>query len=276
MATKISWADESWNPIIGCKKISAGCANCYAERMAWRLYNITTFGTLNYGHVLLGKQWSGHTRFVESALTKPLHWRNPRKIFVCSMSDLFHESVPFEWIDRIMDVIVKCPQHLFYFLTKRAARQKEYVDEIVSGKRIKHQLFRDRLAIPDAVKNHPNGQPPYKLPPNVHLGVTVENQDNVGRIADLIRTPAAKRFVSFEPLLGDVSPDGRDLEKIDYAFIGSESGAEARLCLLKHIEILMYQCQDVNVKVHIKQIPLNGKCNKNFDEWPEEFQVREV
>ena len=107
--------------------------------------------------------------------------------------------------------------------------------------------------------------------PNLHLGVTVENQDNVGRIADLIQTPAAKRFVSFEPLLGEIAVNPELLLEITYAFIGCESGAGARLCTLENIDELIGQCQDVGVSVHIKQIPLGGKCNKNFDEWPPEF-----
>lgn len=297
----ISWTDSTWNPVIGCSKISAGCVHCYAERTAGRQANM---GNTNYQGVVYSERgewladWNGKTVFVESALTKPLRWKQPRKIFVCSMGDLFHESVPFGWIDRVMDVVVQCPQHLFYFLTKRAARQREYVEEIVSGKRILHQLFGDRLAVPDSMVNHANRLPPYKMPANLHLGVTVEKQDNVGRIADLEQTPAAGRFVSLEPLLPGLPKvnlwrhqletlaayaGGRPSShiknptpKLDYAFIGCESGPKARLCSLDDIRYVMQQCRDAGVKVHVKQLPLKGKCNKNFVEWPPEFQVREV
>jgi protein gp37 len=201
----------------------------------------------------IGK-WGGNTVFVESALTKPLHWRKPRKIFVCSMSDLFHKSVPFEWIDRVFSVMAMCPQHEFKVLTKRAGRMRKY--------------FVDNKAW---LSKSMSGRPL----PNVHLGVTVENQDNVGRIADLIATPAAKRFVSFEPLLeGVVPPAG--MRSIDYAFIGCESGPRARLCDISDIRFMMAQCKFAGVKRHIKQIPHNGKCNKNIEEWPDEFRVREI
>jgi protein gp37 len=246
MATKISWADESWNPIVGCSKISAGCLNCYAEKMARRQ---VAMGTPGYYSVMDGKKWNGKTVLVNKKLAIPLHWRKPRKIFVCSMSDLFHESVPFEWIDRVMDIIEQCPQHLFYLLTKRSAEMRDYVSTYGG-----------------------DGGP---LPPNVHLGVTVENQDNVGRIADLVQTPAAKRFVSFEPLLEDM-PYIPDLEQVDYMFAGCESGPEQRLCSLNAIRYLMSDCRDAKVKIHVKQIPLNGKCNKKIAEWPEEFRVRKI
>jgi protein gp37 len=280
--TKISWADATWNPIIGCSKISAGCQNCYAEKMAFRL---ATMHNPDYEKVVavdgdgyFAGDWQGKTVFVESALTKPLHWRKPRKIFVCSMSDLFHESVPFTWIEDVMGVIEQCPQHTFFVLTKRPMRMTDYFNAL--GKR-------------------------YELSccPNLHLGVTVENQDNVGRIADLIRTPAAKRFVSFEPLLGEtdvwwpasIYPDGPPMccngymcgckglpvdpplcHGIDYAFIGCESGPKARLCSLDNIRYTMGQCRDANIKIHVKQIPLAGKCNKDITQWPPEFQVREI
>lgn len=281
----ISWTDGTWNPIIGCSKISAGCANCYAERMACRQ---SAMGNLNYAQVVntgWKNHWNGKTVFVESALTKPLHWRKPRKIFVCSMSDLFHESVSFEWIDRVFAVMALCPQHQFMCLTKWAGRMREYIQSLMLGHRkladalraIGEDRITTRLLVMQAygVKMGDGGNPPYNPFPNVHLGVTVENQDNVGRIADLIQTPAAKRFVSFEPLLGDVYvPEG--LWDIDYAFIGCESGPRPRLCSHTDIKWLIHRCRDAAVKIHIKQIPLNGKCNKKIDEWPNGFKVREI
>ena len=265
MGTKISWADESWNPIVGCSKISAGCANCYAEKMAYRQ---ACMGNMAYNKVVMQSRpkWTGKTVFVESALTKPLHWRKPRKIFVCSMSDLFHESVPIThfgidggkpgWLDRIFcDVIGWAPQHQYMVLTKRPKRMKEYMDKLYAG----------------LTKFH-HGKEVSPLP-QLHLAVTVENQDNVGRIRDLARTPYAKGFVSFEPLLGRiVLPNNA----FDYAFIGCESGPNARLCSLDDIRYMMQQCREADVKIHVKQIPLDGKCNKNIKEWPKEFQIREI
>ena len=285
MATKISWADESWNPIVGCSKTSAGCQNCYAERMAGRQANM---GNINYQEVVcmrpdadtviranqhIGK-WGGNTVFVESALTKPLHWRTPRKIFVVSMGDLFHESVPFEWIYEILAVVILCPHHEFKFLTKRAEMMYMFFNQ--------PDLWSHHL--PQAIRPYLSKMrvsPPYcllkKQIPNLHLGVTVENQDNVGRIADLVQTPAAKRFVSFEPLLS-YTHAMVGVRGIDYAFIGCESGPKARLlsCTLADIAQLRDDCRNAGAKVHIKQIPLGGNCNKDITQWPKEFQVREI
>ena len=243
--SKISWCDASWNSICGCSKVSAGCLNCFAERQAasGRLQQFPQYR----GAITNGK-WNGRTYFVESALTKPLHWRKPRKIFVCSMSDLFHESVPFVWIEKVMGVINDCPQHTFLVLTKRPHIMTEYFNGL--GKRFELSCL-----------------------PNLHLGVTVENMANSHRLNDLRETPAAYKFVSLEPLLEGFDVD---LTGIDYMFVGCESGPNARLCKAHAIKHMIRQAQRQDVKVHVKQIPLNGKCNKHFDEWPEEFQIREI
>ena len=297
--TKISWADATWNPIIGCSKISAGCANCYAERMALRLAAMECFKPYaepKYLNVVTAdkatKGWTGQTLFVESALTKPLHWRKPRKIFVCSMSDLFHESVPFEWINAVVAIVTECHWHEFVFLTKRSEIMQRYFAQPDLWTHI----------IPDAMHkylHHPSIQEPAPayhdfsavthqiIPPlhNLHLGVTVETQDNVGRILDLVKTPRSKGFISFEPLLGRIDCPRIDavgrgpknvMEDISYAFVGCESGPGARLCKQEDIRHIMWQCRNADVKIHVKQIPLNGTCNKNITEWPEEFRVREV
>ncbi len=248
MSTKISWADETWNPIVGCSKISVGCQNCYAERQSARLDRM---GVKKYETVVYKGKWSNTLFADRTVFDKPLHWRKPRKIFVCSMSDLFHESVPFGWIEKVMGVIEQCPQHIFYVLTKRPHIMADYFNGL--GKRFELSCLG-----------------------NLYLGVTVENQDNAGRIADLIRTPAAQRFVSFEPLLERIQETPSALQMIDFAFIGCESGAKARLCKQNDITYTMRQCRTKGVKVHVKQIPLNGKCNKHIEQWPKEFQVREV
>ena len=136
------------------------------------------------------------------------------------------------------------------------------------------------------IENHLCGFTNRQWPlPNVHLGVTVENQDNVGRIVDLVKTPRSEDFISFEPLLGRIDCPRIDavgrgpkniLEDVSYAFIGCESGPKARLCDLDDIRYMMQQCRAASVKVHVKQVPLDGKCNKNMSQWPVEFQVREV
>lgn len=308
MPTKISWADKTWNVVVGCSKASAGCLNCYAERMAIRLRGM---GQEQYSSVLWAKHfegaenkkgWNGKTVFVESAITKPLHWRSPRTIFVNSMGDTFHPSVPFEWIVRIFAVAALCPQHQFMFLTKRAGRMREFREwlgdwnakpilhpkDTYGGDRGKYgeKLVNAMLGAIDKFnlrrRDYSTLGDVERLLSNVQLGVTVENQDNVWRIADLIRTPAAARFLSLEPLLQFIDfdqdlYDGRNwCGLIDYAFIGCESGPKARLCTLDDIRRQIALCRDSEIAVHVKQIPLNGKCNKNFNEWPPEFQVREV
>ena len=294
--SKISWCDATWNPVIGCSKISAGCKNCFAERMACRLRCINPMS--DHSEVISYKpmpaHWNGKTVFIESALTKPLHWRKPRKIFVVSMGDLFHESVPFDWIDRVFAVMALCPQHEFKVLTKRAGRMREYCTDTSTARADNRGKIVAELGYTGPLEclnfDH------------VHKGVTVENQKNVGRIADLIGTPAAKRFLSLEPRLpGELSfrwllsahettgetyrqylertgsySHYEELQQIDYAFIGCESGPRARLCSLDNIRHTMHQCREAGVKIHIKQIPLDGKCNKNFDEWPPEFRIREI
>lgn len=309
----ISWTDSTWNPVVGCSKISAGCANCYAERMARRQVGM---GTPGYYSVMDGTKWNGKTVLVNKKLTKPLHWKGPRKIFVCSMGDLFHESVPFEWVLKVVGIIIATPWHTYKILTKRPKRMYDFFASFPDGwlirEGMKHSLFgyeffalhaihgvitdgrvqkanKYYLANYDQSKRGKLDSPVPHPIPNLHLGVTVENQKNVGRIADLIRTPAAQRFVSFEPLLGRVhairifyrrlctyKSHKCRVRHIDYAVIGCESGRGARLCTLDDIRYVMQQCRDGGVKVHVKQIPLNGQCNKNFDEWSEEFRVREV
>ncbi|AQT69946.1 Bacteriophage protein gp37 [Anaerohalosphaera lusitana] len=212
--SKIEWTDQTWNPVVGCSRISEGCQNCYAERMAGRLANMNV---PQYKQVVLFEDiansrlspeikvtgWNGATAFVESALQKPLHWKKPRMIFVCSMGDLFHESVPFEWIDKVFAVMDLCPQHTFQVLTKRAARMREYfksVKELPVGSPRDMAIFDGWRAVYGTKLN----ERLWPLP-NVWLGVTAENQTRADeRIPELLRCPAVVRFVSVEPMLGAV------------------------------------------------------------------------
>ncbi len=212
MSTKIQWTDETWNPIIGCTKISDGCKGCYAQIMANRLASMPKT-CHDYGMVITHGKWNGRTELRTEVLEKPFTWKKPRMIFVVSMGDLFHESVPFEWIDQVMDMIFQCSQHTFQILTKRPEQMKKYFDA---------QTW-DQM-------------------PNLWLGVTTENQEQANkRILALLDTPAAKRFVSIEPMLGRVSfrwarwhpligntwhLDG--MNKIDQVIVGGETGPGAR------------------------------------------------
>ncbi len=236
--TKIEWTNETWNPIIGCTKVSEGCKECYAEKMAKRLTAIeANRHTYNYGFVIneSGK-WNGKTNFVRTALKKPLSWKKPRMIFVCSMGDLFHETVSFEDIIEVFHIINKCPQHTFQILTKRADRMKEFF-----------------------VDYAPN--PYWENLPNVWLGVTMENQEN-NRLTTLLQIPAAIHFVSFEPLLGLI--DFYEIimnneyhcnteNKLDWVIAGGESGHKARPMHPDWVRSLKDQCEAANVPFFFKQ-----------------------
>ena len=307
----ISWCDATWNPICGCSKISAGCLNCYAEKAAFRLGGMEkhrwTYGRVvnHCGDYEFRRQWNGSTEFIESALTKPLHWRKPRKIFVCSMSDLFHKSVPFEWVLKVLGIIIATPWHTYYFLTKRPKRMYEFFAPYPDGWLIREGMKYSSFSyeffainaikdiVPDAMIRKANeywkanydqskrgkldGPVPHPIP-NLHLGVTVENTKEAWRLGQLRMTPAAARFISLEPWLPTLDAMALNLRKgeVDYAFIGCESGPDARLCTLDNIRYVMQQCREAGVKIHVKQLPIDGECNKNFNEWPKEFQVREV
>lgn len=184
-ATKIEWTDKSWNPVTGCTKKSEGCANCYAEVMARRLKGM---GQLKYRNAF-------KLTLHPEDLDEPLKWKNPRNIFVCSMGDLFHEDVPYEFIDRVIDTMEKTPQHRYQILTKRAERMNEYFTT-------------------------------HKVPINAWLGVTVEVKRRKFRIDLLRNLNAPVRFLSCEPLLEDLG--SLDLTGIDWIIVGGESGVKAR------------------------------------------------
>lgn len=183
--TKIEWTDKTWNPITGCSKKSTGCMHCYAEVMARRL---KAMGQEKYAN---GFAVTLHERCLE----EPLTWRGNHNIFVCSMSDIFHENVPFEFIDKMFDVIKCTPQHRYQILTKRAERMAEYFET-------------------------------HSVPNNVWLGVTVEAQSSRFRIDHLRNLPASVKFLSCEPLVEDLGE--LDLNGIDWVIVGGESGPQAR------------------------------------------------
>ncbi len=220
--TKIEWTEQTWNPIVGCSKVSPGCANCYAERMANRLagMNITGYCKVIGGDTRgsIGK-WNGTVYFNSNALQKPLNRKKATTYFVCSMGDIFHESVPFEWIDKVWAVMALCPQHTFQVLTKRPERLAEYFHkpttkpgECLNGKILPEVQFRvHTTALKMVHARHWTNQKRLNMwdgrwpLPNVWLGTTTENQEMANkRIPELLKCPAAKRFVSVEPMLGAV------------------------------------------------------------------------
>ena len=249
-ATKIEWATHTWNPVTGCTKISAGCKNCYAERIARRFYS-EPFDVV---------------KLHPDRLEEPEHWKKPRRVFVCSMSDLFHKDVPDEFIEKVFMVMeLKARQHTFMILTKRPVRMKEFMDG--------HH---------ECVQSH------------IWLGVTAENQELANeRIPILLQAPAVNRFVSVEPMLERIDlvetgalsiyvsgggvgniPLSRGIENngLDWVICGGESGSGAR----PHppyidIRYLKDQCQSSGIPFFLKQMwgekmpELDGKI---WDEYP--------
>jgi protein gp37 len=212
MATKssIEWTDTTWNPVTGCSKVSPGCQYCYAERMASRLQ---AMGQERYQH---GFQVTLHADLLE----EPLKWRKPRVIFVNSMSDLFHEEIPLEFIQRVFDTMARCPQHIFQILTKRSQHLRELSDSL-----------------------------PW--PENVWMGVSVEHAGTLYRIHDLQRVPASVRFLSCEPLLGPLPH--LPLEGIHWVIVGGESGPGARPMQSEWVENILQQCETHNIPFFFKQ-----------------------
>ncbi|TPM92693.1 phage Gp37/Gp68 family protein [Mesorhizobium sp. B2-1-3A] len=267
----IEWTDATWNPVVGCSIVSPGCTHCYAMKMAGRIEAMG--GAKHYAgttKMVNGTTvWTGKLALApEKTLLQPLAWRAPRRIFVNSMGDLFHEDVPDEWIDRVFAVMALAPLHTFQVLTKRAKRMREYLTDRTVMRRI-YTLVCEMtvelepgivlIAAPRHEKNAPPGPRVYldQWPlPNVWLGVSAERQQEADeRIPDLLATPAAIRFVSAEPLLGKinfrrirVSPDhytiidaldgyaiadaisgsGQERTMLDWIIVGGESGPGAR------------------------------------------------
>lgn len=242
----ITWTEETWNPIRGCSKVSAGCANCYAETMAARFSGEGQ----PYAGLIEEGCWNGKARLVREHLEDPLRWRRPRRVFVNSMSDLFHESLSFDEIASIFGVMAAAPQHTFQVLTKRAARMREWFEWIKAkgdaANPFEKRRVGERMAVLMAQFDMVNVEQrfgPWPLP-NVWMGVTVEDQAAADlRIPDLLHVPAAVRFVSCEPLLGavnlrEVAPwddfftdclDTPDpTRKVHWVIAGGESGPHAR------------------------------------------------
>lgn len=208
--SSIEWTESTWNPVTGCDKVSLGCEHCYADRMAKRL---KAMGLDKYRN---GFEVTMH----EDVLEEPLKWKKPQVIFVNSMSDLFHEKIEFSFVERIFDVMARCPQHIFQILTKRSKRLK-------------------RL------------QAKLTWPPNVWMGVTVESATYQFRINDLRNSNAAVKFLSLEPLLGPLPK--LDLSGIDWVIVGGESGPGARPMDEAWVLQIKRQCDRQKVPFFFKQ-----------------------
>ena len=283
--TSIQWTDRTWNPVRGCSVISPGCVNCYAMTQAHRF---SGEGQPYHGLTKLtkaGPQWTGRLRPIEDTLLDPLSWRKPQRVFVNSMSDLFHEAVPYEFIDRVFAVMAIAHQHTFQVLTKRPERMCAYFADSTVNERV--GMAMNVIVDADARAQHPGwffGPDARWDPlPNVWLGVSVESQKYAGeRIPPLLQTPAAGRFISAEPLLGPVAVDrwlydtddidgGNLTFGLDWVIVGGESGAGARPFDLAWARSIIAQCEAAGTPVFVKQLGADprGWCSwPHHDEYP--------
>ncbi len=262
--TKIEWTDATWNPITGCSVVSPGCTNCYAMKLAGgRLRGHPSRKGLTIPSKA-GPVWTGEVRLNEEWLDQPLHWREPRRVFVCAHGDLFHEAVPDEWIDGVFAVMALCPQHTFQVLTKRPSRMREYIDRRTEtdDQGYPAEAIRVCMTVRAAKPGKYCKSIVWPLP-NVWLGTSVEDQVRANeRIPPLLETPAAVRFVSAEPLLAQVAifdmdgpvdvPDGVP-SPIHWVIVGGESGSGARPMHPEWARGLRDQCQAVGVPFFFKQ-----------------------
>lgn len=304
--TSIEWTDRTWNPVRGCSVISQGCVNCYAMKQAHRF---SGEGKSYEGLTKLtkaGPQWTGAVQLVREHLGDPIRWKRPQRVFVNSMSDLFHEAVPDNYIEQVFAVMSIAERHTFQVLTKRPERMAAWFSVIAQydtewARRVCAGL------------------------PNVWLGVSVEDQQRADeRIPQLLSTPAAVRFISAEPLLGPVDlrrfmpvplfycgrcgkekrrpwcePCGTDnntptneLVGLSWVIVGGESGPGARPFDVAWARALVHQCKSAGVAVFVKQLgskptgwwsnslgPRIGKFTDrkggDMAEWPEDLRIRQ-
>jgi protein gp37 len=327
----IEWTDATWNPIVGCSRVSPGCEHCYAERFVHR-----GLAEQHRGLTVIGKKgprWTGEARLVESRLGEPLSWRKPKRVFVNSLSDLWHEAVSNETVARIFGVMAACPHLTFQVLTKRPKRMREWFswiaaegEEVLAAVGEKPDGNDGQIAAACAmyVKEKDCGglltraqftcavQQSWPLA-NVWLGVTAEDQQRADeRIPMLLDTPAALRFVSYEPGIGPVRFDrigddemgatydalrgcmSGDHEhsggpRLDWLIVGGESaqgGAEARGLELDWAYSTIEQCRGYRVPVFMKQLGSRAgssgfnyktadRAGANPSEWPADLRVRE-
>lgn len=279
----IEWTDATWNPTTGCTKISPGCAHCYIERTpAFRIAG----NRFDRGKTDL--------TIFHDRLAQPLHWRKPRRVFVNSLSDLFHEDISDAFIDQVFAVMALTPRHTFQVLTKRAERMRQYIRN-VRPERLEEAAHGLPVLTWNDLRN-------YRWPlSNVWLGVSVENQHFADeRIAELVNTPSAVRFLSLEPLLEhvDLMAESHFFHHfIHWVIVGGESGPRARPFDLAWARSILRQCKPFGIPVFVKQLGANARqlmirpgCSVreafepldlhdrkggNIDEWPSDLRIRE-
>ncbi len=225
--SRIEWTDETWNPTTGCSKVSDGCRSCYAIRVGAQLQHLSAYeGTVAEG------DWTGRVNCVPERLDQPLRWKRPRRIFVDSMSDLFHPDVPLDFLAQVWDVMVRTPRHQFQVLTKRPQR----VAAALGPRGIDFYAVEKPVPCPQ---------------PNIWLGTSIESDRYTWRADYLRQTPAAVRFLSLEPLLGPLP--SLDLAGIDWVITGGESGPGARPVHPAWVRDIRDRCVEAGVPFFHKQ-----------------------
>lgn len=250
--SKIEWTDATWNPVAGCTIATSGCTNCYAMRMAARLEAMGVSKYTGLTRKSGGRAvWTGRVNLDAKALAAPYRWRSPRKVFVNSMSDLFHEAVPDEFIARVWTVMTETRQHTYQVLTKRPGRMRQ----LLSGQGLRRA-------------------------PNIWIGTSVENGAVLDRIEELRCAPGFIRFISFEPLIGSVV--AANLRDIDWAIVGGESGPKSRPMEQRWVEEIEALCRASGTAFFFKQWGGRNKKatgrllrGRTFDEMPAYTKSRE-
>lgn len=298
--SRISWCDATWNPFRGCTRVSPGCQNCYAERMCSRGLPGLKSPTTGEDFALKtpsGPRWTGRVELIEGALEIPLRWRSPRRIFVNSMSDTFHEAVPDEWIDRVFAVMALCPQHTFIVCTKRVSRMREFLGADLRFRL--NAIFRhgcEMGKLSGGLIWQSFNPTPTPLP-HVILLASVEDQVRAHeRIPELLATPAAVRGISLEPMLGPVDlrrylgcqhqpKDGSgdivcnvcchaeaNPAALQWVIIGGESGPGARPCNVEWVRDVVRKCREAGMPVFVKQVWVYRcrRCGACFED-PQDF-----
>lgn len=300
--TGIQWTDATWNFVRGCKRKSPGCKNCYAEVVANRFSGP---GQPFEGLITVGKKgprWNNKVTLVPEKMDQPLRWTRKRMIFVNSVSDLFHENIPFEFIAASFGVMAEADKHVFQILTKRSERAVVFFDWLRAEANARGTTVVD-VCLDEAVKvtkrkKMTKDHPSWPLT-NVWLGVSTENQEMADeRIPVLLNLPAAVRWVSYEPALESVSfsgwlpnqpaKSGSNIgATIDWIVVGGESGSGARKFDWNWAKNTVLQCRNTTTKVFVKQMgsnadmagagvsPLESRKGGDMSEWPAIIQVRE-
>lgn len=295
----IEWCDVTWNPVVGCSRVSSGCDNCYAIGVAAR-----NLCTQHRGLTKIrpkdadrpGADWTGEVRTLPAKLVDPLKWRKPRRIFVNSMSDLFHDQVPWEFAAAVLGVAAVCPQHTFIIVTKRPERGIEvfreieaYASRLAEGTSTDVCVARATLSVDgDDLRlwwgrlKDSSRKPLWPLP-NVHILVSAEDQRTWDkRVPLLMKIPAAVRGVSVEPMLEHIA-DPKGIDDLDWVVVGGESGRGPRPCAVPWIRSFVDTARDARVACFVKQLGswpvgagVHGKKNSDPGEWPEPIRVREL